>query len=124
MKRLILSAALIASPLAAADEPQLGLEQKTLLRCSAAFAIIAREQSLGVESALAYPPLESRGKEYFVQAGATLMDDLQLTREQIDALYRAEIKRLMDESATSEEPEKFVGTLMQSCLLSLEASGI
>jgi hypothetical protein len=124
MKRLLLAAAIIASPALAADTPKLDLEQKTLLRCSAAFAIIAYEQGKGVDSALAYPPLAERGKEYFVRAGAQLIDAHQLTHEQVDALYRAEIKHLQDESATSDKPEEFVSALMQSCLLSLEASGI
>ena len=127
MKRVLLAAALagLASPsLAAGAAPKLSLEQKTLLRCSAAFAIIASEQARGVESALAYPPLGERGKEYFVQAGARLIGELKLTHEQVDGLYRAEIKRLQDESATSDDPRALVTSIMQPCLLSLDASGI
>ncbi len=117
MKRLILAAVLVASPAFAADAdppgPPLSLEQKTLLRCSAAFAIIANEQSRGIDSALAWPPLGERGKEYFVQAGATLMDQLALSEEQVEALYRAEIQRLLNESATADDPQKFVTSLME-----------
>ena len=125
MKRFILAAALLASPLSAqTPAPQLNLEQKTLLRCSAAFAIIAREQSQGVQSALAYPPLAARGKEYFVQAGAALIEAHQLTHEQVEALYKAEIQNLLNESSSAKDPGKFVSSLMQPCLLSLDASGI
>ena len=124
MKRLILAVALLAAPACAADAPKLTLEQKTMLRCSAAFAIIANEQSRGIESAKAYPPLAERGKEYFVRTGARLIADHQLTHEQIDALYRSEIKHLQDESATARDPQKFVVSLMQPCLLSLDASGL
>lgn len=124
MKRLIFALALIAAPACAADAPKLTLEQKTMLRCSAAFAIIANEQSRGIASAKAYPPLAERGKEYFVRAGAKLIADHQLTHEQVEALYRTEIKRLQDESFTAKDPQKFVVSLMQPCLLSLDASGL
>ena len=126
MKRLLITAALfgIAAPLTAAEAPPLNLEQKMLLRCSAVFAIIANEQSRGFESAKAYPPLATRGKEYFVQAGATLMEAHQLTHEQVETMYKAEIQKLLNESYEAEDPQKFVASLMQPCLLSLDASGI
>ena len=77
---------------------QLSLEQATLLRCSAAFAIVASEQARGVEAALAYPPLQERGKEYFVRSGARLMDELGLTRESLQAMLQAEVARLQERS--------------------------
>jgi len=124
MKRLFLAAALIATPALAADEPQLDLEQKTMLRCSAVFALIAYDQQRGDKDALAWPPLAERGKEYFVQASHRLIEAHKLTDEQVVALYTAERKRLMNESATSKDPKKFVKSVMQPCLLSLDASGI
>jgi len=124
MKRLILAAALVTAPAFAAEAPQLDLEQKTLLRCSAAFQIIAYDQKRGDKDALAWPPLAERGKEYFVQAGAKLMAAHQLTHEQVDALFTAERKRLQDESVLADDPRKFVKSVMQPCLLSLDASGI
>lgn len=124
MKRLILAAVLLAAPAFAADEPQLDLEQKTMLRCSAVFALIAHDQQRGDKDALAWPALSERGKEYFVQASHRLIEAHKLTEAQVDALYRAEIKRLMNESATSEDPKNFVKSIMQPCLLSLDASGI
>jgi uncharacterized protein (DUF58 family) len=69
-----------------------------LLRCSAAFAIVAGEQQRGVASARAYPPLGERGREYFVRASVRLMDDLKLTREQVDASLRAEVEALQKAS--------------------------
>ncbi len=104
--------------------PQLTLEQATLLRCSAAFAIIASEQERGVTAALAYPPLHERGKEYFVRSGARLMDELGLTRESLQAMLAAEVARLQEQSGSAEQPGPMVDAVMQPCLLSLEASGI
>src|SRR5688500_9444968 len=63
-----LAAALAPVGASAADAPSaptaLSLEHKTLIRCSATFAIIAYEQGKGVQSALAFPDLRVRGKEY------------------------------------------------------------
>jgi hypothetical protein len=104
--------------------PHPTLEQATLLRCSAAFAIIASEQARGVETALAYPPLQERGKEYFVRSGARLMDELGLTRESLQAMLQAEVARLQKQSDTAEQPGAMVDAVMQPCLLSLEVSGL
>ncbi|HTN13609.1 MAG TPA: hypothetical protein VL094_02260 [Sphingomonadaceae bacterium] len=132
MKRLLAACALVlpAASAYAADErapvpaQELTLEQKTLLRCSAAFAIIASEQARGVESARAWPPLSERGKEFFVQSGARLMGELNLTQEQVQALYRSEVGRLQNESGKAADPKKMVAGIMQPCLLLLDASGI
>lgn len=132
MKRILLAAAIAAlvpagasaADASAGQPPALGLEHKTLVRCSAAFAIIAHEQAQGVESALAFPDLRQRGQEYFVLTGAQLMDDLQLTQPQVQALYLQEVKRLQDESYLSADPAAFVASLMQPCLILLDASGI
>lgn len=132
MKRLLAAACALALPAASAcaadpapptPQPGMTLEQKTLLRCSAAFAIVASEQARGVESARAWPPLSERGKEFFVQSGARLMDELQLTQEQVQALYKAEVSRLQDESGKAADPKKMVAGIMQPCLLLLDASG-
>lgn len=122
---LILAAALFAVPAAAQDaRPQLSLEQTMQLRCSAAFAIVAGEQQRGVASALAYPPLGERGREYFVRSGARLMDQLHLSREQLQAALRAEVEGLQKQSVEAGDPAAIVHGLMQPCLAALEASGL
>jgi len=129
MKMLTLAAALAATSLSAAlpaqetsapaPPPQLTLEQATLLRCSAAFAIVAAEQDRQTEAALAFPPLKERGREYFVRSGARLMDELQLSREGVQALFAAEAEKLQPSAG-----ERRVDAVMEPCLLSLEASGL
>lgn len=114
--------AIAAEPPEPASQPQLTLDERTLLRCSAAFAIIASEQARGVERALAWPPLAERGKEYFVRAGAKLMEAHQLDDADVTALYRAEVNRLQDESGEASDPQAVVRAIMQPCLLSLELS--
>ncbi|KPL69352.1 hypothetical protein SZ64_15295 [Erythrobacter sp. SG61-1L] len=121
---LTASSALAQTGNGPAAAQQLDLEQKTSLRCSAAFAIIASEQARGVKSALAYPPLGERGKEFFVRTSARLMGDLKLSREQVQALYMDEVGRLQNESMKAKDPQKAVSGIMQPCLLLLDASGI
>lgn len=132
MKHILLamaaSVALAPSALLAqgdsAPSSQLSLEQATLLRCSAAFAIVAAEQDRGVASALAYPALKDRGKEYFVRSAAQLMDELQLTRDGVQSLLQSEVSRLHEQSRASGQPAAVVDSIMRPCLLSLEASGL
>ena len=74
---------------------QLSLKQRMLVRCSAAFALVAHGQQAGNPEALAWPDLSTSGKDFFVRASAEVMDARGLTREQISALLSAEARDLM-----------------------------
>lgn len=123
---MLLAAALLASlqasPAAQAAETsspaaaQLSLENQTLLRCSAAFALVSYGQENGNEAALAWPRLDPQGREFFVRALARLMDDTGMTRDQVSALASAEAQRLLDENQ--------VDAVMPACLALLETSGL
>tara|TARA_B100000678_G_scaffold283116_1_gene282844 strand:- start:285 stop:662 length:378 start_codon:yes stop_codon:yes gene_type:complete len=91
-------------------------DQQGALRCSAAFALIAERQRQGEEAALAYPPLAERGREFFVQSGARLMDEAGLTRVTIEARLRTQASEILEEGSLDE--------IMPPCLVLLEASGI
>jgi hypothetical protein len=126
MKRLLVPAILLAAPAAAqqAEPALMTLEQTMLLRCSAAFAVTAGEQDRGVASALAYPPLKERGREFFVRASARLMDERRLSREQVEADLRAEAARFQADSVQASDRKRFVDGVMQPCLAALEAAGL
>jgi len=121
---LLFAAALLAVPAAAQEPPPFTLEHRMLLRCSAAFAIVAGEQQREVASARAYPPLAERGREYFVRASVRLMDELQLTREQVEASLRVAVEGLQKASTEASDPALYVDSVMQPCLSALEASGL
>ena len=87
-----------------------------MLRCSAAFAIIARQQADGRAEAKRYPPMDPRGREFFVRASAQVMDQAKMTREQVQAVLQAEAQGL---SAPGR-----IDAIMPACLLSLDASGL
>ncbi|XUU61208.1 hypothetical protein ACRAQ6_02750 [Erythrobacter sp. HA6-11] len=128
MTRTLLAAALLAALPAtaiaqqdngASFDPasvQLSLENQTLLRCSAAFALVSFGQENGNEAALAWPKLDPRGQEFFVRSLAKLMDDTGLTRDQVSALASREAQRLLDEDQ--------VDAVMPACLAMLESSGV
>ena len=124
MKIVPLVLALLTAPAAAQEPPPLTLEHRMLLRCSAAFAIVAGEQRRGVATALAYPPLAERGREYFVRSSVRLMDDLAITREQVEASLRGEVEALQKAAAEAADPAGYVDGVMQPCLAALEASGL
>ncbi|GAB5348280.1 hypothetical protein [Alteriqipengyuania sp. 357] len=102
-----------AEPMQAAP---LSAQQEGALRCAAAFALVAERQRAGDEDALAYPPMVERGREFFVQVGARLMDDAGLTREAMAARMRAEADTILAEKSLDE--------IMPPCLLLLDASGL
>ena len=126
MIRPTLALALVAAPAVAqpAPAPRLSLEQTMQLRCSAAFAIIADEQRREVRSELTYPPLGERGKEFAVRAGARMMDQLQLSREAYQALFKAEVESLQRGSIEAGDPREYVDAIMRPCLAALDASGL
>lgn len=116
-RALALFAALAAAPLAAqAAAPALTIEQRTALRCSAAFAITAQAQARGDAEALSLPPLATRGREFFVRFSARLMDDTGMTRDAVAALLTAEAQALAGGGELRQ--------VMPACLLLLDAAGV
>lgn len=112
-------AALASAPLAAQDSsaaPRLSLEQQTALRCSAAFALVADAQARGDAEARSLPPLQQRGREFFVRFSAQLMDETGMDRQQVAALLSAEALSLRGEGQVKQ--------VMPACLLLLDASGL
>ncbi|MWV28897.1 hypothetical protein [Aurantiacibacter rhizosphaerae] len=121
MIRLATALALLAAPvmaipaIAAAQTPppQLNLDQRMLLRCSAAFAMISFGQENGNAEAMQYPTMEKRGREFFVRASARVMDEAGLDRSQIEAALSAEAQDLVDTNTLEE--------VMPACLTLLPA---
>jgi hypothetical protein len=117
-----LAVSLVANPAPSAAQENvqqagtLSLEDQTLLRCSAAFAMISHAQAQGNTEALNWPALDERGKEFFVRALAKLMDKTGKNREDISRLVSAEAQQLWDEGT--------VNQVMPGCLLMLETSGL
>ena len=107
----------VAAPAAAqqpAPAPQLTDEQRTLLHCSATFAIVSGRQHAGDKAALALPDITTRGREYFVRALVELMDEAHLDHDTVVKLVQDEAARLQDSPDLLKD--------MPACLASLEAS--
>jgi hypothetical protein len=111
-----LLAAALALQAAPAAPPALSQENRALLRCSAAFAMVAEGQAKGNAAAKKWPPLETRGREFFVRALAQLMDATGLDRGGISQLVSAEAQGLWDKGE--------VDKVMPACLVMLESSGV
>ena len=105
------------APAAAADLPELTLEQSSSLRCSVVFGLVHRAQRSGDEAAAAYPVMAERGQEFFVRTTAQLMDELGTSREAIMGLM------MREHAALNESPER-VDEVMPACLLMLDAAGL
>jgi hypothetical protein len=119
LARVAALTALAALPLSAQDAaPQapLSLEQRTGLRCAAAFALLAQAQARGDAEALSLPPLAQRGREFFVRFSAQLMDDRGLTRESVAELLGEEVQALGVGSTLAQ--------VTPACLVLLDASGL
>ena len=111
--------ALQATPNPAAPAPEpvpLSQENRALLRCAAAFALVANAQGSGDREAQQWPALGTRGREFFVRAMAQVMD--------ASGLDRAGIAQLAGKEAEALKASGEIGKVMPSCLLMLEAAGI
>lgn len=100
---------------AESGETNLSLENRSLLRCAAAFALVTRAQKDGQESAMKWPELGDRGREFFVRAMAQVMDQTGYDREGIARVAGVEAQQIQD----SGELDK----MMPACLVMLENSG-
>lgn len=105
MIRTAIALALLVVPFSAQAQvpaPQLSLDHRMLVRCSAAFAVVAFGQENGNEDALRYPPMQDRGREFFVRASARVMDEAGLDREQIEAALSSEAQDMRDNGTLDE----------------------
>lgn len=105
-----------AQDMPTADPKPLSLEDRSALRCSAAFALVAHDQAQGDAKALTYPALSTRGREFLVRTSARIMDDTGQTRDAVAATLRSEAQDLRDKAETDQ--------IMSACLLMLELSGL
>jgi hypothetical protein len=122
--RTILALALTSAalPLAAAAQPVV-VDLDTAVRCSAAFGIVASEQQRGVGTAKSdFPPLGERGREFFVQTGARLMDERGQSRGQVQQLLKSVVEQLQSSAAAARDPAAFRRELMTPCLALLDAA--
>lgn len=113
----------VPAPAASQTAPLVAVvDADTAMRCSAAFGIIAGEQKRGVASALKYPPLDPRGREFFVQAAARLMEEQKLTREAMQQRFKAEVNKLQGQAIAASDPDAYVRGVMDPCLKLLDAT--
>lgn len=121
-KLMLLAPAALGLALPAAAQPaaqppaQLSLEQRMLVRCSAAFALVAHGQENGNAQALQFPPMAERGREFFVRNSARVMDETGLDVEQIESVLEIEAQSLWDEGQ--------IAAIMPVCLQLLDQSGL
>jgi len=91
--------------------PQLSLDHRMLVRCSAAFAIVGTGQENGNAEALRYPDVTERGREFFVRASAQVMDEAGLDRDQITAALTAEAQDLANSGSLDQVMPVCLGLL-------------
>lgn len=96
--------------------PTLTLEQRMLLRCSAAFALVANRQAAGDREAQAYAVPADKAREFFVRSSAQVMDEAKLDEAAIAQALRREAEDLLKPGA--------LAAIMPPCLAALNASGI
>jgi hypothetical protein len=125
IKRILrlIPAALTLSTAAGAQTLQPVVDLGTAMRCSAMFGIIAAEQQRGVPTSRAdYPPLALRGREFFVQVWARLMDEQKLTREQAEQRYKAQVEALQAAVIAAADPGAEAKAIAGPCLALLDAT--
>ena len=120
ISHILIAIGIAAAPLPAvsaeSEETNLSLENRSLLRCAAAFALVARAQQDGQESALKWPELGDRGREFFVRALAQVMDQTGYDREGLARAAGVEAQQIQESGE--------LDNMMPACLVMLENSGM
>ena len=101
-------------PTSLADLP---ITQATAPRCGIAFAIVQGWQDQADPRGEEWPAIDQvKGREFFVVAMARLIDDYNLTNEDVTRLTRAEVERLSAQNGEA------VIAMMPACLTLLDIS--
>lgn len=117
---LALAAALLGAAPAAAQETVADLD--TSVRCAAAFGLVAGLQEQGDADALTYPPLGARGREFFVQVGARLIDERGLSHEELSVFFIDRLTALIEQAQAAPDPAAELRSVVQPCLVLLDAT--
>ena len=107
---------LVQQPEATAPLPELPMPEATALRCATAFGLATKRQKHGDATALQWPNIEERGREFFVNSLQQIMLEHDLAEQQVQSLVIRELADL-------EQPGK-LADVMPGCLLLLDASGL
>ena len=100
----------------APDLSRLTADRRAALRCAAAFAIVATEQS-GGDALSGWPPLSVRGKRYFADTGGAVMKGAGLDRDAVRDLIASEVRGLQ----TAGDPDAALSALARPCVALLDS---
>lgn len=122
MKRIAPAAAavlVLSGPLSAlAQTPAPDLDAQT--RCAALFAMVAADQNRKVPGTDRFPPLASKGRDFFVATGLRLMDERKMPQQQLELHFRALIAKMQDDFAAVPDRKARVDSEMAVCLPMLD----
>lgn len=94
----------------------LTVEQQRDLSCVAILAIVAFEQEKGMESALRYPLLASRGGKYAGLIGERILAETGRTREQVKTELLAAVADHQARVLEADTPDDIISAQMATCL--------
>ena len=114
-------AAAVNSTMPVSPDHRLTEDHRQALQCAGVFAIVASEQAAGVPTALDWPPLAYRGKEYFVGTSTRVMQEAGLSREAVRDLLAQQVTALQ-QSTETRDADEVVAEAMTPCLPRLDAT--
>ncbi|ABD27762.1 hypothetical protein Saro_3327 [Novosphingobium aromaticivorans DSM 12444] len=118
MRLLALASVMLSAATPATAQPTpLTEAHRTDLRCAAAFAIVALEQSDG-DALEGWPPLAVRGKRFFADTGERVMKEAGISRDAVRDAIAGEVRSLQ----TAADPDAALTALARPCLARLDAS--
>lgn len=112
---LALALALASSPatvLADQVKPD-DLDQR--VRCAAIFALLARDQNKKLPEAAAYPPVEEKGKAFFMATGLRLFAERKVDASTVRTFFQGEVDKFQGEVVAAKDPRAHFDTAFRSC---------
>lgn len=107
--------ALTACPVAVLAEGAQPDDLDERVRCSAVFAVLARDQSNGLPEANAYPPIDKPGKAFFIATGQRLFAERKVDAQTVRSFFVGEVDKFRQEVAAAQDPKAHFAAVYNSC---------
>lgn len=92
------------------------------VRCAALFAMIAAEQNSKVPGSDRFPPMQERGRDFFISTGLRQIEERKMPPEDMQAYYVAQIAVIRSDHAKAADPARAVDAEMATCLKMAETA--
>lgn len=113
--KILFALALAASPATVHAETAKPDDLDQRVRCSAIFALLARDQNNKLPGADAYPAMEVKGRDFFLATGMRLFAERKIDADTVRTFFQAEVEKFQKEVGEAKDPKAHFDAAFRSC---------